>query len=200
MIDQAHIKLITENVNQTVQFTDEQLTLFASMLSEKKLGKREYLLRAGDICAHQSFVVSGVLKVFYADADGNLHNVKFASEGWWALDLESFTLATSAFYFIQALEDTHLIQISKKNYERLLQEVPQFEKFFRLQFQNAYILIQQRMAQNLHATAEEKYEHFRNKYPGLELRIPQKEIASYLGITPEFLSMIRKKASDKVIS
>lgn len=126
--------------------------------------------------------------------------VKFAIENWWAFDLKSFVTQTPAVYSIQALEHTDTFRISLTNHNRLYDLIPKFEKFNRVMFQNSYILLQNRMTQNLFETAEEKYLHFSEKYPGLELRIPQKEIASYLGITPVFLSMLRKKRKTSVIS
>ncbi|GHN02722.1 cyclic nucleotide-binding protein [Cytophagales bacterium WSM2-2] len=158
------------------------------------------MLRAGELCRYETFVTEGCLKVFYTDMDGAEHNVKFAPENWWSLDLESFAMQTDAFYSIQALEDTTCLQISKFNHDLLYEKIPKLEKFARLRYQHSYILLQHRMTQSLFSTAEERYDAFTQKYPGLELRIPQKDIASYLGITPEFLSMLRKKRSKATIS
>jgi CRP-like cAMP-binding protein len=138
--------------------------------------------------------------VFYADSEGVEHVAKFSPENWWSVDLESFALQTAAFYNIQAIENTDLFQISKANYEQLFDRIPKFERFSRMMFQNSYIMLQHRMTQNLFSSAEEKYQHFIAKYPMLEGRIPQKDLASYLGITPEFLSMLRRKWTRAPIS
>jgi CRP-like cAMP-binding protein len=121
----------------------------------------------------------------------------FAVEEWWTGDLYSFLTQTPGNFIIDALEDTELLQISKDDLEKLYECVPKFERFFRLILQNAFVAQQQRINQNLSFTAEECYLHFIKKYPQLEQRLPQKQVAAYLGITPEFLSMIRRKLARK---
>ncbi|MBL0742410.1 Crp/Fnr family transcriptional regulator [Chryseolinea lacunae] len=191
---------ILQNVRQHIPLSQEEADLFTSLLDARVFKKKSFLLHSGDVCLCETFVVKGCVKIFYTDAAGVEHIVKFAVENWWTMDLESFAQQTPAFYTIQALEDTETLQLSKTNHDVLYERVPQFEKFSRLQFQNAYILLQHRLTQNLYLSAEEKYNRFTEKYPGLELRIPQKEIASYLGITPEFLSMLRKRRMKPAIS
>jgi CRP-like cAMP-binding protein len=109
------------------------------------------------------------------------------------VDLDSFLNYKPSFYYIQAIEDTTLFQLSRSNYHLLHQRIPEFEKFSNKRWQDGFIALQQRIIQNLSLTAEERYRHFTNKYPGLDLRISQKLIAAYLGISPEFLSVLRKK-------
>jgi len=121
----------------------------------------------------------------------------FAVEEWWTGDLYSFLTQTPGNFIIDALEDTELLQISKDDLEKLYECVPKFECFFRLILQNAFVAQQQRINQNLSFTAEERYLHFIKKYPQLEQRLSQKQVAAYLGITPEFLSMIRRKLARK---
>lgn len=191
---------ILKSVSQSVLLNKEEEEFFLSILEPTLFRKKDFVLIAGDVCRFQTFVNKGCLKVFYTDNDGDEHIVKFAVENWWSLDLESFSNQSPAFYSIQALEDTDAWQIRKSNYDLLLARVPKFEKFTRLQFQNAYILLQHRMTQHLYSKGEDKYDQFNKKYPGLEQRIAQKEIASYLGITPEFLSMLRKKSMKGIIS
>jgi CRP-like cAMP-binding protein len=191
---------IVKNVCRTIELDDDELKWFSSILETKSFANKDFVLKSGDICQFQTYVVSGCLKIYYTDNTGTEHIVKFAIEDWWAVDLQSFVVQTPALYSIQALENTNAIRISKTNYDRLHQRIPKFEKFSRLMFQNSYILLQNRMTQNLFETAEEKYRHFSEKYPGLELRITQKDIASYLGITPEFLSILRRKRKESHIS
>jgi CRP-like cAMP-binding protein len=193
-------KGIVKSITDVVPLADHEIDMLISVVELRTFRKKEFILMAGDICRVETFVNSGCLKVFYTDSAGVEHNVKFAPENWWSLDLESFAMQTPAFYSIQAVEDTACVQISKAHHDWLYDKIPQLEKFARLRYQNSYILLQHRMTQNLFSTAEEKYEAFSKKYPGLELRIPQKDIASYLGITPEFLSMLRKKRSKAPIS
>jgi CRP-like cAMP-binding protein len=188
------------NITSVVPLKEHEIGMLLSVIEIRHLKKKDYILRAGEICRFETFVNEGCLKVFYTDLAGVEHNVKFAPENWWSLDLESFEMQTGAFYSIQAIEDCECLQISKTHHDWLYSQVPQLEKFARLRYQNAYILLQHRMTQNLSSTAEEKYDAFSMKYPGLELRISQKDIASYLGITPEFLSMLRKKRAKRQLS
>jgi len=191
---------IIRNLTDVVPLTPQQVDWFVSMLEPVTCKRKEFVLMAGDVCRYETFVNTGCLKVFYTDLQGVEHTVKFAIENWWALDLESFEMQSPAFYSIQALETTDCFQISKANHDLLYASIPALEKFARMRYQNSYILLQHRMTQNLFATAETKYDAFVKKYPGLEQRIPQKEIASYLGITPEFLSMLRRKRMNAAIS
>jgi CRP-like cAMP-binding protein len=184
---------LIQNITHIVALNDREIQTIISVAEEKIFKRKEFILRAGDICRHETFVTKGCLKIFYTDPEGVEHNVKFAIENWWALDLESFAMQTPAFYSIQAIEDTECFQIGKGDHDSLYEAIPKLEKFARLRYQTAYLALQHRMTQNLFATAEERFDSFTKKYPGLELRIPQKDIASYVGITPEFLSMMRKR-------
>ncbi|MGC3946470.1 MAG: Crp/Fnr family transcriptional regulator [Chryseolinea sp.] len=191
---------IIQNVSRHIDLNNDEIKWFTSILDHRTFKRKEFVLRANDICRHQTYVVKGCLKITFVDNDGTENVAKFAIEDWWAFDLQSFMTLTPALYSIQAIEDAETLQVSRSNYDLLHDSIPKFEKFSRIMFQNSYIQLQSRMTQNLTATAEEKYAHFTEKYPGLELRIPQKEIAAYLGITPEFLSMLRKKRSLRAIS
>lgn len=196
----TNFESILRNVSEAIQLDESEEQWFISILEPRSFRKKEIISRSGDICQYETFVIKGCLKIFYLDNNGVEHIVKFAIANWWALDLQSFALQTPAFYSIQAIEDTETLRISKTNHDLLYERIPKFEKFSRIMFQNSYILLQHRMTQNLFSTAEEKYHHFKTKYPGLELRVSQKDIASYLGITPEFLSMLRKKNMERSIS
>ncbi|MDR6804868.1 CRP-like cAMP-binding protein [Dyadobacter sp. BE34] len=186
-------QLILQNLAESIRLDPVETDFFLSLLQGQKLRRREYLLQAGEVCRYQSFVVSGCLKVSYLDPAGSEHVVKFAPENWWAFDLESFALQSGAFYSIQATEDTEVLKVSRANMDLLLDRVPQFEKFNRLMYQTAYIALQRRVTQNLASKADERYQQFQAKYPGLQNRIAQKDIASYLGVTPEFLSSMRRR-------
>lgn len=131
--------------------------------------------------------------MYSIDENGQEHIVMFGVEGWWVSDLYSFLTESRASYFIDALEDTELLQISKTKLDLLYDRVPKFDRFFRIILQNAFISQQDRINQNLSFTAEQRYLNFLEKYPLLEQRIPQKQVAAYLGMTPVFLSMLRKK-------
>jgi len=185
--------LLISAVEKHVSLTTEETALFLSLLQPKTLKAGSYLLREGEVCRYQSFVNSGCLKTFYQDDDGHEHIIDFSIEGWWADDLYSFFTQTAAELNVKAIELTEIYQINKSNLEILYASVPKFERFFRLLFQNAYIAQRAQIKLSLSATAEERYRLFLSKKPYAEKRFPQKDIASYLGVTPQFLSTLRKK-------
>lgn len=189
--------LILKNISKHIQLDKSETDLFVSQLQTKKLKRKEFLLRQGEICRTENFIVKGCLRVYSIDDNGFEHIIMFGIEDWWVGDLLSFLTATKSNYFIDALEDTEVLQLSKDNLERLYQEVPKFERFFRLILQNAFVAQQQRINQSLSFNAEQRYLDFIKKYPAFEQRIPQKQLAAYLGITPVFLSMLRKRMSRK---
>lgn len=185
--------LILEHVRQSIDLNADEAQYLLSLLRENTYAKKEVVLRSDDICRNQLFVTQGSFKVYYNDADGNEHVAKFAMENWWAFDIESFFHQVPAFYSIAALESSQTLALSFEAYNALLQGVPAFERFYRMLLQNSFISLQHRMTQSLSLSAQERYLRFQQKYPGLEARIAQKDIASYLGITPVFLSMLRKQ-------
>jgi CRP-like cAMP-binding protein len=186
-------ELIVSNISQHIPLTPSEAAFLLSLLELKTVAKKQFLLRPGEICRFDNFILKGCVKVCYHDEKGTECIIKFAPENWWVVDLDSFLNSKPAFYYIQAIEETEVYQLSRSNYDLLYKSIPQFQKFSNERWQNGFIALQQRIMQNLSLTAEERYQHFIHKYPGLEQRIPQKLIASYLGITPEFLSMLRKK-------
>ncbi|MBS0030404.1 Crp/Fnr family transcriptional regulator [Chitinophaga sp. 22321] len=188
-------ELILKNIERHIHLEKEEVNLFYSLLTSRSLKKKAYLLRQGEVCKTENFIVKGCLRMYTIDEAGLEHIVMFAVEGWWASDLFSFFTGAASDYYIDALEDTELLQISKPDLELLYERVPKFERFFRILLQNAFIAQQRRINQNLSFTAEQRYLDFITKYPQLEQRIPQKQVAAYLGFTPVFLSMLRKKLS-----
>jgi CRP-like cAMP-binding protein len=164
-------------------------------LQHKTVTKGDTLLEQGNIFRNIYYVNSGCLRVFNRDKDGLEHNIMFCPENWWAADMASFSGQSAAFYGISALETAEVFYFSYTVLEQLYIDVPKLERFFRILVQNGLSLFQNRVNSNLSRSAEERYAQFRQLYPTLELRIPQKHIASYLGITPVFLSMIRARNS-----
>lgn len=189
--------LILQNISRHIQLDTTETDFFISLLQSKKLKRKEFLLKPGDICKTENFIVKGCLRTYTIDDNGFEHIVMFGIEDWWVGDLFSFLTQSPATYFIDALEDSEILQISKPNLDKLYERVPKFERFFRLILQNAFIAQQQRINQNLSFTAEQRYLDFITKHPNLEQRLSQKQVSAYLGITPVFLSMIRKKLSQK---
>lgn len=189
--------LILQNISRHIQLDKTETDFFVSLLQTKKLKRKAFLLKQGDICRTENFIIKGCLRTYTIDENGFEHIVMFGIEDWWVGDLFSFITQNPTTYFIDALEDTEILQISKANLDRLFERVPKFERFFRLILQNAFIAQQNRINQNLSYTAEQRYLDFINKYPQMEQRLSQKQVSSYLGITPVFLSMLRRKLSRK---
>ncbi len=189
--------LILQNTAKHITLDEKEKEFFVSLLQPKTIKRKEFLLKAGEVCKTENFINKGCLRTYTIDENGFEHILMFAIEDWWTGDLYSFPTQTPSTYFIDALEDTEVLQLSKTNLEKLYGQVPKFERFYRIIFQNALIAQHERISQNLSFSAEQRYLHFIKKYPEVEQRISQKHVATFLGITPEFLSMLRKKLSKK---
>jgi CRP-like cAMP-binding protein len=185
--------LLLSNISRHISLTEEEIEFFTSVLNQKSLEPGKFLLREGDVCRYKNFITKGCLKNYYVDENGVEHIVDFLVEEWWADDLYSFLTETASKSNIKAIEHTDVLQISKANLELLYQKIPKFERFFRILFQNAYISQRDQINLFLSAPAEERYSLFLKKKPYAEERFSQKDIASYLGVTPQFLSSLKKK-------
>lgn len=183
--------LILKNISRHISLSNEETSYFLSLLKEKKIQKKETILKQEQLCREISFVQSGVLRAFYLDPSGKESTIMFAVPDWWITDMFCFIHQKPAMLTIEALEESTVLRLQKENLDELYIKVPKFEKFFRIMMQNAYIREQLRTIENLSLTAEERYHAFLQKYPLAAERITQKQIASYLGITPEFLSTIK---------
>lgn len=192
--------LILSNVAKHISLNQSAVKYFLSLLKIERLQKKEYILKAGEHCTAISYVNSGTCRSFYRDKDLNESTIMFAVNDWWITDMPSFVNKNPASIWIEAIEDSSIYKLSKDNFDLLLVEVPKFEKFFRILMQNAYIREQLRFLQNLSLPAEERYINFLKNYPTITKTVTQKNIATYLGITPEFLSSLRNKISKGVIS
>lgn len=188
---------ILKYVSRHITLTEEETALFVSLLKTRLLRKRQYLLQAGDISKNEYFVNSGCLRAYTVDDKGMEHVLQFAIENWWINDMYSFLTQTPATYFIEAMEDTELVMISRDAYDELLNKVPKFERMFRIILQNAFIAQQRRIVEDMSLPAHERYLLFQQRYPQFEQRLPQHQVASYLGITPESLSRIRRQLAEK---
>ena len=185
--------LILQNISRYITLTGNEEEIFLSAFKLKKVRRHQFLGEAGEISLYQYFVLDGCLRLFYIDENGFEHNVQFAVEDWWIGDMASFLTQKPASLFVEVLEDGEVLQIDNHKMEDLYVKIPKLERFFRILIQNAFISFQQRLISTISKPAEERYLEFINKYPFFEQRLPQIHIASYLGITPEFLSKIRKK-------
>lgn len=190
-------ELLDKKITGIIPITEEEFDYFKALFIPKKLRKRQYFLQEGDVCKYQAFVVQGILRSYTVDEKGNEHILQFASEGWWMADLSSYLTNEPSFLNMDALEDAELLLITKPLWEKAMQEVPKLEHYFRIIIQNHLIATQKRLLQSLAETAEEKYNRFVKTYPECLQRVPQHMIASYLGITRETLSRIRKQLAGR---
>ena len=189
--------LILQNVARHIQLDKTESDFFISLLQHQTIKRREFLLKQGEISRTENFIIKGCLRMYTVDDSGVEHIIMIGVEDWWVDDLYSFLTKSPASYFIDALEDTELLQITKNNLDRLFERVPKFERFFRIIFQNFIISQFRRIDQTLSCTAEQRFLEYIRKYPHIYQRVSQKQISSYLGITPVFLSMLRRKIASK---
>lgn len=189
--------LILKNIAKHIDLDKEEETFFLSLIKNKEVDKKTLLLKEGQICKYINFVNTGALRAFHVDKTDKEATIMFALQDWWITDMYCFLNAKPAMVYIEAIEDSNILQLSKENLEKLYIKVPKFERFFRILMQNAYTREQLRIIENLTLTAEQRYEHFLLKYPLFAKAVSQKQIASYLGITPEFLSAIRKNKTKR---
>ncbi len=157
--------------------------------------KKQYVLQQGDVCNQFNFVVSGCLRMYRSDENADLHILQFATENWWMIDLGSFQNQSVSELNIEAIEDSMLLQINYANLEKLYRTAPKFNLIFRLLIENSFVSLQKRLLQNISSSAESRYLGFIIAYPHLVNRLPQVQIAAFLGISAEFLSRIRNKLS-----
>jgi len=183
--------LILQNIGKHVVLDKEEAAQFISLLQEEDVPKKGVVLKEGQLCKTISFVNAGALRAYHISKEGKETTVMFALPDWWITDMFCFIHRQPAMLYIEAIEPSHIFQLRKDDLDKLYLKVPKFERFFRVLMQNAYIREQLRMIQKLSLSAEERYIHFLDKYPQIVEKITQKQIASYLGITPEFLSTIR---------
>ena len=183
--------LILANIKKHISLEEEERIYFTSLLKNRDIAKKGAILREGDPCHSISFVNSGILRAYFLSREGKESTIMFAMVDWWVTDMFSFINQQPAMLNIQAVEHSTILQLQKHDLEALYREVPKFERFFRIIMQNAYIREQLRVIQNLSLSAEERYQNFLKSYPQIAQHVTQKQIASYLGITPEFLSAIR---------
>lgn len=189
--------LVIASITKHIELRQEEREYVVKQFDEHSLKKNEFILRQDDPCNYINFVNEGTLRAFFANANGKESTLMFAVKDWWITDMYCFLNELPAMVNIQAVEKSSILKLSKKNLDALFHTIPSFNKFFRILMQNAYCREQLRMIQNLSLPAQERYENFIGKYPQIASKIPIKHIASYLGVTPEFLSAIR--ANKKLI-
>jgi CRP-like cAMP-binding protein len=177
--------LLHDSISAKINLTQEEFVYCTSLFKPKKLRRKQYLLQEGDVCKYQAFVNKGMLRSYSIDEKGTEHILQFAPEGWWIADLASYITGEPSKFNIEAMEDVELLLLTKPAWDELMQQLPRFEHYFR-------ILTQKRLMQSLTETAEEKYARFSETYPECLQRVPQHMIASFIGVSRETLSRLRK--------
>jgi CRP-like cAMP-binding protein len=187
--------LILKNISRFIDLTELEKQKYISLLTEIKVKKKDFLLQAGEVTKYEYFIAKGCLKVYTLDENGAPHISMFAIEDYWTGDISSFMTKEPSRYYIKATEHSELLGISRANYEVLFQEIPKFERFYRILYQRSLISYIRRSNHGISLTAEERYIDFKKKYPQIVNRITQKDLAAYIGITPEFMSKIISKVN-----
>jgi CRP-like cAMP-binding protein len=190
-------ELYFQKFNEIVPLTREEEDIIRTYLVPKKLRKKQYLLQESDVCKYICFVEKGALRAYTVSEKGVEHIIQFALEGWLISDLYSFLTGEEATYNIDALEDSELLLTSKPAHEELLKKLPKYETYTRIQITGAYLAMQRRLTSIISSPLEERYTYFSSLYPEIVQRVPQHMIASYMGLTPETLSRVRKRLSKK---
>lgn len=191
------MSLLIAHINKYVSLTPEEENLLLSKTEIKIYKSKSLLLKSGEICKYSFFVNSGLLRSFTINDNIIEHVLHFACEGWWIGDMYSLLSEKPGNLFIETLEDAEVILFSKKNQEQLYTAIPKLERFFRILTENSLVAHQERLMDNLSLSAEERFDKFCKRYPTLMQRVPQKQIASYIGVTPEFFSKMKAKMIKK---
>jgi len=182
---------IEKHVARDIDLNEEEQAYFISLLRINKVRKKQLIVQPEFICRYRSYVFTGAMRAYLIDKNANEHTITFAIDDWWIADFNSYIFQQPATLFVEALEDTTLVQIDHKAEQLLKETIPKFEKFFRIKTERAFAFLQKRILSNLRMTAEERYEEFINIYPNIVLRVPQYTLASYLGMSTEYLSKLR---------
>jgi len=192
-LNQTSIEPLLEYFERLIPLDEEEKKLIVERFHPRLYRKRQYVLQEGDVCIQLNFVVRGCLRMYQVDDKGAEHIIQFASENYWINDLGSFHGLRPSHLNIDALEDTVVLQINRDDLVFLYLQAPKFNRIFRVLLENNFVRLQERLLQNISSTAEDRYKSFLNIYPHLVNRVSQVHIASFLGMTPEFLSRLRNK-------
>ncbi len=184
---------LLKHINKKVTLTEEETSILVAKLKSRTYLKGQYIIQGGDVYKNQTFIISGKVRTFYLDDNGGEHIVAFGIENWWVGDICSFVTQTAAEFNTQCLEKTTVLQISYDDLQQLYHDIPKLERYFRLIVQSAYGSMSKRIVRTHSMSAKDRYLLFTESYPEIAERVPQYMIASYLGITKEFLSTIRNQ-------
>jgi CRP-like cAMP-binding protein len=189
--------LLLSNIRSFVPITEEEWLFISAQGVERSFKKGQFINKAGEINRFTNFIESGSARVFHIDSDGNEKVLQLGIAGWWISDFASFIAQKEGLLFTEALETTSVISFSYESIQLIYKEVPLFERFYRLLVQRAYVSFQYRMLHNLSMDAEQRYINFSQTYPDMDQQVSQKHIASYLGMSAEFLSKVKKRIYQK---
>ncbi len=192
--------LLLNEIRTFVPISDAEAILIKESFNASILKKKEFLIRKGDLSNHMNFVTSGCVKVYSIGDDAMEHILQFGIAGWWINDLYAYLTEKPSTLFVQAITDSVVLQIHRDRLNKLYDQVPMMDRFFRIKTQNGYVALQDRTIRGMSEGAEQRYSEFVKRYRAIEQQIPQYMIAAYLGITPEHLSAIRKKINDSRLS
>lgn len=185
--------LIIDSITRHIRLSAEEQQHFLGLLKPKSYKRRQLLLEKGQVCKYSTFVTKGCLRGYTIDQNGLEHVLNFAPVGWWIADMYSLLSQKPGMLNIETHDETEVLQLSKTDQEKLYGDIPQFERFFRIITENSLVSAQQRLMDTLSLTAEERYNNFCRRYPTLIYVLPKKQIASYIGVTPEFFSRMQHK-------
>lgn len=191
------MQALIEHFQKFVPFSEEEWALITSKLKKRSIKRRQKILQEGDICKQYFFVLEGCFKMYGIDDKGYEHTIQFASESDWIADIGSFYAKKPSKLYIEAIETSSILQIEQQDLYALYVKIPKLCIVFKVIIENKYVELQNRVLQNFSSTAQQRYLSFLEQYPHLSNRLPNTQIASYMGITPEFLSKIRKDLSRK---
>lgn len=182
---------LIEYIKRYVAISQTEIDTFNSYLKPKKIKKKEFLLKEGQTCKSRYFITKGCIRLYYIDNKGNEQTIHFGIDNWWITDYESLINEVSSKLYIQAIENTELLELSQENFEKLCVDLPKTERFFRIIMEKTYIASQKRLEYMFSLSGEDLFNKFISANPEFTQRVPQYMIASYLGMTPEFVSKIR---------
>ncbi|WP_336518043.1 Crp/Fnr family transcriptional regulator [Pollutibacter soli] len=194
---ESSVDLLLSHFVSLISLDQAEKDIVVASFHPRLFRKKQYLLQEGDICTHLYFVVRGCLRMYKIDDKGLVHILQFAAENSWISDLGSFYAESPSELTIDTLEDSVVLQISRTDLINLYTSAPKFHRIFRVLVENSFVSLQKRLLQTISSTAEDRYQYFVSTYPNLTNRLPQTQIASYLGITPEFLSRLRNRQTKK---
>lgn len=188
---------LKNQLKQYIKVSDEEIEPFCQLFEAKEVKKKEFLLREGEICQYETFIYQGLFKVFHLDRQSEEHILYFGAENWWVMDFDSFDNEIPSRLNIQALEDSQVLIISKENKEKAYREMPFLHELIHKAMKKTHIALQRRMLDNISKTATQRYWEYLEKYPNIAKRLSNMQMASYLGISHEFVSKIRRKGIEK---